>query len=966
MTTDPSKPVDLELDFLNDIKDPKFTRYIFLTYGLSDELLSLLPPNSRALIFYNKKAKNELKFANANCELAQLNNHAKIYCMWGSNKIKCWLGSFNLTKRGISRSIEWAANFEGNIAKPNLELEEITNQRVTEISDNITINQIVDLVSKVINKENPIVADRLFQTSTTEQVLLHNQFTNTIFQSVARIAEKAKKNVTITYITPFVNKTGIENFTKLFSPKFHSKLLSFCLMTNMPDENSSEGTFLNSQAIVQLKTNFNEFVMLKRNKEKESTLLRNGAEISSDPLHMKLINISFKNTKGEVESQSIFTSANLTSETWKSNHENIEIGIWIKEKADNEIISSFIDDFKHSFSEPDQQELKIIDKIYDLTKTGKFEELWIEDLVKERLSMSKSELRIDWPEPLPEIRNATSVFVLKNILTGERHEESVSLNSQNRSLHFPFPKSLADNKNTIIEYVRFSIETSLHSPMQRLRKQFIKFLSPEFFKLLVECIHRIDSQCNEVIIGNTAHPISNYPQSAVQDLTENGQVIFINRSVKAERVSFYVEFNRQPHFSDKFFINSNIDLIQLTDLGDFFKVSLMTDINIEPTFDGIEFHTADNKLIEPAAYSQKGNQIDYYFSPNAKCGLRLTARAGIPYNKYFISNSIELVFPRIVGKENSCFWKDAFGFTIPGVPSQFELNKLISPGTLIKISADHLEDSPAKSLKKGYFWKEESLSYNQPVYNVIEVPIKCSFPYSRIAYWGVLETQNDGVQLLSTKQTFTIKNVIVKNLKLSESIISSLSFITGQLTLGWILVDPEKFELSNEVRLKPDTNLLDLEVWQNGNKMKNETFRILKQGCKWVVPIVLDAKEDNVKNKKAHEHYDETDFQFLLTIRDERYLDYASTFENRSYILQHMRSGLKLGREPPSPLVEYYSIFLRQTKSNGFCFSSGIVSNDKLNRLDRKDKAFFKLSDGNLFLVNPRNKNEAFVFSLLS
>lgn len=961
MQTNPAKPINLEQDFLNDIKDQEYTRFLFLTYGLDAELLSLLPQNSKALVFYNRKAKNELKSANANHKIIHLNNHSKIYCMWGSNKIKCWLGSFNLTKSGISRSIEWAANFEGNIVKPNLELEEIANLTIPHISDNIVINQIIDLVSKVINKDNPVIADRLFQTNTINHVLLHNQFTKTIFRCIERIAQEAKENVAVTYITPFVNKTGIENFSRLFSPKFTNKQISFCIMTNMPDENSSENTFLNSQAIAHLEANFRKFVMLKRNKEKEGTILKSGVEISSDPLHMKLISISFTNMQGEPDSYHIFTSSNLTAETWKNNHENIEIGVWIREKEKNEKIQKFIEDFKSGFSEYDQQELQFIDEIYNLSKKGKFEEVWIEDLVKERLSQSIKGLIIDWPKAMPEIRKVNCVFLLKNLATGQRYDDAVPADSSNDSLFFQFPESLR-NKNTVIEYVRFSLETCLRSPAFKLKKQFTEeIFSPESLRSIVERLHAIDSQCNAVFIGNSVFPLSNNLQAEVQKLKRAENVLFVNCGDQVESLSFYVEFQKQPHFASCFFRTSSIDIVQISDLGQYFKVSLETDINIDPAFDTIQFYTDDYKLIEPVAFARKESQIDYYFPQNQVSGLRLTARAGIPFNKYFTETCEELIFPKSLGNENSCFWKNAFSIAMPNVQSQFKLDKLISPGTTIKITADQLENTKAKLLTKGYYWKEESLYYNQPTYERIETLINCEFPYSRIAYWGVLETQDQLVQLVSAKQIFTIKNIAIKKLELSESekIVDSVSSNIGHHTLGWIIVDPEKFIFSREVKL--DSSVLKLEVWQNGKKLEMEDFKILKHGKKWAIPLAMEAKEESFKKKICVE-----DFQFLVSITDPCYSDFAWAIENRKYTLFAMRGGLKLGREPPTPLLDFFSIFLRPTKCEGFCLSTEIFSNNKFSTLDRNHKGLLKYSDGNLYLIPPKNRNSIFVFSLSS
>lgn len=138
-------------------------------------------------------------------------------------------------------------------------------------------------------------------------------------------------------------------------------------------------------------------------------------------------------------------------------------------------------------------------------------------------------------------------------------------------------------------------------------------------------------------------------------------------------------------------------------------------------------------------------------------------------------------------------------------------------------------------------------------------------------------------------------------------------------------------------------------------------FKILSRGKKWAFPIILESK-DNFFEKKN----DFADFQIFLSIRDHSYSDFAVSFENRKYTLFPIRKGVKIGVEPPSPIVKYYPIFFQPMKPSAFCLSIGNFSKYKINILERSKKKYFKLSNEKLLLLPPKNKNEEFVFSLSS
>jgi hypothetical protein len=330
-------------------------------------------------------------------------------------------------------------------------------------------------------------------------------------------------------------------------------------------------------------------------------------------------------------------------------------------------------------------------------------------------------------------------------------------------------------------------------------------------------------------------------------------------------------------------------------------------------------------------------------------GSRVTAIALKPYNRYFKTNKTNLLFPPLDKQKTDCSWKDAFSHTIPGLQSNVPLDKILSPGLEVEISGSI--DQENVSPRMGYYFKEESLYYNQPEHKIISEPIICSFPYSRIAYWGVIENPQAGIELISKKRTFTVKDKIIQSLELRDPISERVSPGSKQSVLGWITVDSQKIKFSKE--RNPPLAALDLEVWQNGKKLRTENFRILNKGRKWVVPIVFEMREHDVN-----------DIQFLMTVKDKHYSDFAVAYEKRRYTLFSTRTGVKIGREPPSPLINFYPIFFKPKEPIGYSLINENVSEYKIKALDQSYKKWLNRSEDKL--LPPKCKNETFVFSLLS
>jgi len=691
--------------------------------------------------------------------------------------------------------------------------------------------------------------------------------------------------------------------------------------------------------------------MLKRKRGKEGTFLKDGTEIGPNFLHLKLIHISFLNEEGELENHSIFTSANLTEEAWgKTPSGNVEIGLWMRDRSNNEIVHSFIENFEFCFSDPDQQELKMIDDVFNqIESKRKLEEFWIEDLVRERLFLKKNELRLDWSDSLPEIRDLQCTFDFRNIVTGEKLHESVVFKTEDHSFICNF-KTLSERKNLVLEYTKLTFDTDFESPGNRIKKHFIAdFLLSENSKKYLIIPEDLRSDWNQLIVNDKKYPRAYGQKIELPTINEIRSISFIKKRNKFERTSVYIEIHDQPHLSNDFFENSTISVIELGSLGEFFEVSFKTDSHVDPPFDTIKFLSKDQRCFDPVAVSRSDGKSNYYFQTRELSGSELTAIAISPYDRYFHKKEIKLHFPVVqMISEVSDFWKDLFGHKIIGMRSiQYPLDKLLSPSVSIQIFVQKSQIQNLPSCQSKYFCKEDCLTYRQPLLYDLAVPIKCSEPYSKIVYWGVLEIPIEGkvIQLLTTSRNFTIRDTVIKDFDLVEKVPLSFPFFKIKATnpVGWIVVDSEKVQVSKGHAIQP--HLLELQVWKNGKRIEEREFRILSHGKKWLTPILMEELDKSFE------------LLFILQIKDEAFSDFSSIFKVRLYKLIRYHQGLKLRREFPPPPCDFPIRNEPKSALPRFGLEIESFSQQKFRALNRSERELFRFYGKTIVPSLPREKD---------
>ncbi|RLI82466.1 hypothetical protein DRP04_03890 [Archaeoglobales archaeon] len=894
--------INIKDELYRDISSGQFNQFLFVTYTVDPELIEWFPPDSEVTVCIgNKESYEKMKnngFSNRNVRFMLTDVHAKIYLMWNHEKIKCWFGSFNFSTRGLFESIEWAAFFEGKLVKEFTVYDVLDRDLTSQLTDNIVINQLLDLINSKLRKKDPSFCDNVFQNSSFEIVLLHTQGTNTLGRCISRVLSKANSDVKITYITPYMNKSGIINFCKLFESQIPLNEVEFRILTNRPEPSSyQEGMFLKSDDLRDLKRKFKEFILLKRKSRDGGTILRDGTEISDDFIHLKLIHISFTNTDGIEERHTIFTSANLTERAWKDG-ENLEIGLWVRDQAKNEVVSKFIENFMACFSEPDEDELKEIDKVIeDLERRKKTDDYWIEDFLKDRLTLDEESVKIKWSPHLPRIHEPICKLYMKNIITGERLEETVKL-EKSGEYYIGKIKKLTSLRNNIVDYIEVLLKTDFDPPEKRIKSNYIReYLTQVSDGVIFRLKGDIGKEWDEIVINEEVYSLNDnieikIPNKNIHDISS---ISLRKLKSSAENVRVLIKLEGQQYFGRNFFIGSEASIDKLDGVGKLLKVVINVNDKLDPPFDVIKFTDHDSNPVDYIGFSKEDSNVIYYFKPTSKYK-SLKAEVKAPYNSYFGNESIIIKLPNVGTKSETklldVLSSSRFHHELVGIEFQDEsaIDKLISEDSKIRIKPDQklLELFDINQFK--YIYKEEALFYKCPKLCSIDDEITPSEPFLRISYWGVVEIKSKDrtIYLLTPKSSFIVRKNLVKELSIDDRRLFPLELPISKMKedepIGWIKIDQNDIKITNELHSNFKEKI-QLEVLKNGKRLQLQELPVLRTGQAYYIPMFRGDINTTV------------DLIFIVKFKeDDSYLsNFSWAIQRKTYEIDYERKK-KMGR----------------------------------------------------------------------
>jgi hypothetical protein len=953
--------VDIKESIYNDIKNGDFDKFLIFTYRLDPDLFEWFPPKSEIAICTNSKEISKTREHKSNFSKIRtcvLNTHAKIYLMWNSKRIKCWLGSFNFT-RGIYRNIEWAAPFEGKLLC-SLALEDVLFRDLSFPSDNMMINQVLSLVNSEIQRKEHVFCDNIFQNANCDLVLLHNRRTDTLSKALSRIVARSDGHVNVVYFAPYISKEGILEFCKCLSDVVKLGEVDFKIFTNKPDLSYDSDTFLKSSDIQDLKTKLRSFTLLKRKIKNGGTLIygknskEHPIEISNGFIHLKLIHFSFINKDGSPEYHSIFTSANLTKKVWGGAGENFEIGLWVRNQHQNEIINSFVDRFSSCFSELDKSELDEIDKVMEtIEQKNKTEEYWIENLLENRMQLNSDSITIKWEDYLPKISDVRCVLHLRNIVTGDTFAEDVCLNEKDHSFCGKIT-SLHSSKNIAVDYVEVILNTSFKPPEIMIKEKYIKeYISSKDKKNFLQIKRDIESNWTEVVVNKKVYPVMG--ETEIELPTAQIASISLRKLQNhVEEVRIFIKMKNQPILNGYFFIDTTSLLEKVNDFGELLRIDLKVNDGADPPFDTITFKDSNSNTVDYIGFSKAGFVLSYYFDPDLK-ELPYVAVVGAPYDAYFGNESIRLKTLTWTNKSEvdirSVLAKNPPFLEVVGLDLENGtiLDKFISEKTrvIIKMPCKLLNKFSLDQIK--YYCKEDSLFYRPPRPHDLSDELSSLEPYSKVLYWAVIRVTTDReISFFTSKNSFLVRRSAIVDLPVRDKQkipkILPLSKIGRDHPIAWIVINLDDVKLNGA-----DENLrqkIHVEAWKNKNKLPQKVLSVMKAGRVYYIPILKREINTSIELSLVAKFEGNsllTDYAWFM--KKERY-DIKAKKNDNVEIRQYDTSGsvcelIPIKNEKDSDISELY-------------IEGTFASGDNVDKIARDDE-MIKRINGNKILFLPKD-----------
>lgn len=945
--------IDIKQHFKDDICSGTFDNFLFFTYSVDPELIEWFPENSEVAICAREEILSKIrKFKpSKRVTLHVVHNHAKIYLMWNKREIKCWIGSFNFTVGGLSSNIEWAAAFQGRLNQ-TFYLEDIFDGNIpAQGSDDFIINQVLDFVKNVVRRIDSDVSYRYLNTD-LPLVLLNNQGINTLSECISRLVRKAKGHVKITYITPFLNKSGILGLFRKVRSDIRKKRTEFYVLTNMPNESYDLDTFLSSSDIRNLKKEFRIFRLLKRKVRNGGTILPDGTEISTGFMHLKLVLIT-SNVKGHEENHTIFTSANLTRAAWVIG-KNLDIGLLIREPEKNLTIKSFVQQFSECFSEPDSEELKKIDdQLRESAKKKRVKKYWMEDFVQPNLQLRDTKILLRWDHELPEISGVVCKSYYKDLATHCFAEEIVNLKEQKDGFYGRFTL-LEERKNLVVDYLEISFKTRFVPPQVKIESDDILAclgeINGERFFRLGDIPERDRDEWNQMIVDGRVCAIGTSDKIPLQKKGRIHKILLRRLEQKAAILKVLIEVSNQPHLKGSFFTNARVQVENIPNLDRLVRINLEVNKNVDPPFDTIQFCDPEGNLVEYIGFSKNNNQIQFYFTRDIPNNT-LIAEAGTPYREYFKERTMKIKLPIVSDAPVSDIWgilKKPFSFSVKHKPPDDKLiTKLISEGCQVMVSPPNELKLHFKNSQLRYLYREVSGYYRSPKVNRLKNPIEIDRPYVKIAYRGIVQcaSENRIVSLMTPERSFFVRKKAITEFRVRD-----ISNIPSELPLSrmgqndpiaWIVLDVDEIKLTpiekdfrNHIR-----KTIRVDAWKNGKKLEKIVLELLLSGTKFCIPVFKKETGTDVC------------FDLLISFKEDDIVtsNFAWQLWREKYRLRKKGSNVNIEMEDPRRIVPIRNI--EQKERLGACVTGSFLSRSYMSRYDackykiKRDKIYLRPPD---------------------
>jgi len=592
-------------EFEQDLQSSEYDRYLIFTYGISPELLSWFDASDTVAVCgpddTTEAVHKNTGGVDATVETRTVQSHAKLYLMWGEDRITCWLGSFNFTYSGIYESVEWAARFSDTLEYDPTPEELLAGDVNDELTSSWQTRQAIELIGSAFTGDDTGWADSLLQNTEYPHVLVHSHRSNTLKRALRNELSDAAGTVSITYYAPFVNARGVELFAETLTPDVRPEDIDLTVRTCRLSEIGNQDTGLSSSHIADFEQRFDDFAYQVRAPGDQGDQLRGGRELRSGFAHQKIVGLRFVDREGQEQRISLLTTANLTKNAWQHNSGNFEIGLLLRDHTENEQLHDFLgSQLPYCYERPRDRELD--EAVSSSSESVSFKEVWLEDLVRDRLDLREDALELAWSPSLVTLDAVTATVYYRDLLDGSRSPETVTLEPVEEGHRAEIPP-LTPQSNSVIDFIELDIETSFRPPERRLT-------NPGIGRLQSGELSLSEYPGDVVVYGGSAEPVDEFDI----DATGASEIWLRAEYPESRTLTVLHEPRSQPHLDETFVQGVSTGAVTADGVGGLSFLDVTVDGAITPRHDQLLLRRPTGGPMEYLGYATPdAGTLRYYF-----------------------------------------------------------------------------------------------------------------------------------------------------------------------------------------------------------------------------------------------------------------------------------------------------------------------------------------------------------------
>jgi len=812
-------------EFEQDLQSSEHDHYLIFTYVINTELISWFSADDTVVICGpsdTTEAVNDVAGGvDATVETRQVQSHAKLYLMWGDERITCWLGSFNFTYSGIYENIEWAARFSESLEYDPTPEEFLIGEVPDDLTSSWPIRQAVELIVSTFTGNDTSWADSLMQNTEYPYVFLHSHRSNTLKRVLRNELTDVKGAVSITYYAPFVNTRGIELFIETLAPDIMLEEIDLTVRTCRLSEINDQDTGLSSSYVAEFEQKFDNFAYQVRAPGDQGDQLPDGREVRSGFAHQKIVALRFEDQEGHQQRVSLFTTANLTKNAWQHNSGNFEIGLLLRGHTQNEQLHDFLDSqLPHCYERPRERDLD--EAVSSSSESAPFEEIWVEDLVNERLNVCDDALKLMWSPLLPTLHAVTATVYYRDLLNGSRSPETVEFESFEKGYYADIP-SLISQSNAVIDFIELDIETSFRPPERRLTDVGIESLQNGELSLS-------DYPGDVVVADDSVVPVGEFNINA----STASDIWLRSEQPQSRSLTVIHEPPSQPHLAKVFVQDISRGTVTVDRVGGLAFVDVTVDAAITPRHDQLLLRRPTGGPVEYLGYDIPDEETIRYYLDEQNGGNEIEFTIAPPLDRYYRLDDHKLLLPQPEMETAEAVQTFAASQLIAHPVGD---TTIIDDQTAIRFETE-LEIAQDEAVE--VHWGTRGYDRFGETANLGET-LSPQKPHRRLWFRGAvsLDLNEDAVTLLTQRNSVGIKEQpFVSAIPIRDDLLPThldIHDITGNDLLAWLVIDRSDL-LKPAVR---DTDKhLSVSVQESGTEFTRVICPVLDVGELLCLPVI--------------------------------------------------------------------------------------------------------------------------------